>query len=69
MNLFEKSMIVLSELFQRDCLFSLATTKDNKPSIRVVDIYYQEGAFWIVTYAKSNKVKEIETIFAGYPEQ
>ena len=60
MELFEKSMTVLSELFGRDYQFSLATTKDNKPSVRVVDTYYEEGIFWIVTYATSNKVKEID---------
>ena len=60
MELFEKSMSVLSELFGQDYQFSLATAKDNKPSVRVVDIYYEEGAFWVVTYANTDKVKEIE---------
>lgn len=60
MDLFEKSMNILSDLFGRDFQFSLATVKDNKPSIRVVDTYYENGAFWIVTYALSNKVKDIE---------
>lgn len=52
---------VLEELFRKDCLFSLATAKDNIPSVRVVDTYYEHEAFWIVTYAKSQKVIEIES--------
>ena len=60
MELFEKSMTILSELFGLDYQFSLATAKDNKPSVRVVDTYYEDGAFWVVTYSKSNKVREIE---------
>jgi general stress protein 26 len=38
----------------------LATVKDNKPSNRVVDTYYEDGVFWVVTYGLSNKVKAIE---------
>ncbi|MCR3922589.1 MAG: pyridoxamine 5'-phosphate oxidase family protein [Firmicutes bacterium] len=57
---YEKSLDVLGELFSKDFTFVLATVKDNLPSLRVVDTYYGNGAFWIVTYAKSNKVEEIE---------
>lgn len=60
MELFEKSMNLLTELFGRDYQFSLATVNDNKPSLRVVDTYYENGNFWIVTYGLSNKVKDIE---------
>ena len=59
MSTYEKSLSVLTELFAKDCQFSLATAKDNVPSLRVVDTYYQDGAFWIVTYGKSHKVQEI----------
>lgn len=60
MELFEKSRNVLTDLFSRDFLFSLATVKDQKPAVRVIDTYYENGVFWVVTYALSNKVKEIE---------
>ena len=33
--------------------------KESKPSQRVEDTYYDEGVIWIVTYAQSNKVKEL----------
>lgn len=59
MNVYEKSIQVLTELFSKDCTFSLATVKEDMPAVRVVDTYYENGVFWIVTYAKSNKVNEI----------
>lgn len=57
---FEKSLEVLSQLFARDFTFVFATVQDNEPSQRVVDTFYDDGVFWIVTYALSNKVKELE---------
>lgn len=60
MTSYEKSLTVLKELFARDRQFSLATSADNIPSVRVVDTYYKDGAFWVVTCAKSRKVREIE---------
>jgi len=60
MNTFEKSMEVMNELFARDYQFALATTYNNIPSIRFVDTYFDKGCFYIVTYAKSRKVKELE---------
>lgn len=60
MDVFEKSMKVMNELFARDYQFALATTNKNIPSIRFVDTYFYNGCFYIVTYAKSKKVKELE---------
>lgn len=57
---YEESLKILSELYGKDSYFVLATAKDNIPSQRVVDIYYEDGAFWIVTYASSKKVKELD---------
>ena len=59
MTAFEKSLEVLNELFGRDYTFVMATVKNNVPVQRVVDTFYYDGEFWIVTYALSNKVKEI----------
>ncbi len=50
----------MDELFTRDCQFSLATAKDNIPSVRVVDTYYDNQCFYLVTYGTSKKVKELE---------
>lgn len=60
MDVFEKSMKVMHELFTGDCQFSLATAKDNIPSVRVVDTYYDNLCFYLVTYGNSKKVKELE---------
>ena len=56
---YNKSLTVLEELFGKDCTFVLATTKDNVPSTRVVDTYYENGVFWVVTYATTKKVIEL----------
>ena len=61
MDTFKKSLEVLQQLFTRDDQFALATVNQNVPSLRIVDTYYTEGAFYIVTYAKSQKVMEIES--------
>lgn len=60
MNQYDKSLDVMTELFSKDLPFYLATAKDDNPSVRVVDTYYENEVFWIVTYRQSNKVKEIE---------
>lgn len=60
MTSYEKSLKVLTQLFAKDYQFALATCDDNVPSVRFVDTFYDNGAFYIVSYAKSQKVKEIE---------
>ena len=60
MNAYEKAMSAMGELFARDCQFALATAVDNVPSVRVVDTYYDAGGFYIVTYGKSQKAKQME---------
>ncbi len=53
-------MPIMVELFSKDCVFALATVNGNKPSVRMIDTYYEDGAFYVVTYARSAKVKELE---------
>ena len=50
---------VLIERFAKDSLISLATVKDNVPYVRTVDAYYENGSFYVLTYALSNKMKQI----------
>lgn len=57
---YEKSLQVLDELFGRDYQFALATARENVPSVRIIDTYYSDGAFYVVTYGKSAKVIDIE---------
>lgn len=60
MDVFEKSMNIMNELFARDYQFAFATTSNDIPSIRFVDTYFDNGCFYVVTYSKSKKVKELE---------
>lgn len=50
---------LMDERFGHDCIIALATTDDGLPHVRNVDAYYEDGAFYVVTYALSNKMKHI----------
>jgi len=52
--------MIMDERFNRDTLIALATVDGEKPSVRTVNSYYENGAFYCVTYALSNKMKHIE---------
>jgi general stress protein 26 len=60
MSEYEQSLQVLEELLGRDYQFALATSRENVSSVRFIDTYYSDGAFYIVTYGKSTKVMDIE---------
>jgi Uncharacterized conserved protein len=53
----EKIMI---ERFGKDAVIALATTENGIPSVRYVDAFYENGAFYVITYALSNKMKHIK---------
>jgi len=55
-----KAMSILDEQFGHDTLISLATIDGNCPSVRTVSGFYEDGAFYTVTHALSNKMKQIE---------
>jgi len=59
MNYFEESLHIMNELYGHDVAMPLATVNDGKANIRVVNAYYKDKAFYITTYALSNKMKEI----------
>lgn len=50
---------IINERFGKDNIIALATTVDNIPYVRSVNAYYEEGAFYIITYGLSNKMKQI----------
>jgi len=52
----EKNM---TERFGEDNVIALATAENNVPYVRNVNAYYENGAFYIITYALSNKMKQI----------
>ncbi|MDY5014656.1 MAG: pyridoxamine 5'-phosphate oxidase family protein, partial [Eubacteriales bacterium] len=49
----------MAERFGKDTIISLATTEDNMPYVRYVNAYYENGAFYIITYALSNKMRQL----------
>lgn len=53
----EKIMI---ERFGKDTVIALATVENRAPNVRYVNAYYENGAFYIITYALSNKIKQIQ---------
>ncbi|MDR1598949.1 MAG: pyridoxamine 5'-phosphate oxidase family protein [Oscillospiraceae bacterium] len=55
-----KALSLLTERFGRDTLLSLATMDGARPSVRIVNSYYEDGSFYTVTYALSNKMRQIK---------
>jgi len=51
---------IMIERFGKDNLISLATTVNNVPYVRHVNSFYEDGAFYVLTYGLSNKMKQIE---------
>jgi len=69
MTNFEEGFKLLEEKFGngKDNIISLATIalvpNNNgipRPVVRGVDAYYENGVFYVTTYSKSNKMKQIE---------
>ena len=59
-KLSDKTNAVLLERFGKDSIIALATAIDNKPFVRQVDAFYENGAFYVLTHALSGKMKQIE---------
>ena len=51
---------IMVERFGKDALIALATTENEIPYVRYVNAYYENGAFYIITHALSNKMKHIK---------
>ena len=54
-----KAEAILEERFGRDTLLSLATMDGGRPSVRIVNGYYDDGSFYTITNALSGKMKQI----------
>lgn len=55
----EKTEKIMAERFGKDNVIALATTTDNIPYVRSVNAYYENRAFYTITYGLSNKIKQI----------
>lgn len=51
---------ILKERFDKDSILALATVSGEMPHVRNVDAFYEDGAFYVLTYGLSNKMKQIE---------
>lgn len=60
MGTYEKALQTMNVLFSKDYQFAMATVKDNVPSVRFVDTFYEDGSFYVVTYSNSKKVQELK---------
>ena len=50
---------IIQERFGKDSLIALATVDGDFPAVRTVNTVYIDGAFYVVTYALSGKMKQI----------
>lgn len=50
---------IMNERFGKDSIISIATCRENIPEVRCVDAYYEDGAFYVLTYALSSKMVQI----------
>ena len=51
---------IMIRRFGKDTIISLATTEKAMPYVRYVNAYYENGEFYIITHALSNKMKHIK---------
>ena len=51
---------VMIERFGKDTIISLEKTENTTPYVRYVNAYYENGAFYVITHALSNKMKHIK---------
>ncbi len=51
---------IMIERFGKDTVIALATVENGIPYVRYVNAYYENGQFYIITYALSNKMKHVE---------
>lgn len=51
---------IMYERFGHDSIIAIATCEDNVPSVRYVDAFYDDGSFYVLTYAQSTKMKQLE---------
>ena len=59
-KLTKETMEIMDDRFGCDNLLSVATVEEGIPSVRIVNGYYEDRAFYVITYARSNKMRQIE---------
>jgi general stress protein 26 len=61
MQKYENAMAIMTERFGKDNLIAIATTDGKRLYNRMVDAYFEDGAFYVSTHALSNKMKQVES--------
>lgn len=56
-----KAEQIMVERFGRDTIIALATAENGMPYVRYVNAYYENGAFYIITHARSNKMRHLKS--------
>ena len=56
----EKTRQIMNERFGKDSIIALATVENGVPYVRNVNAYYENNAFYVITYEISAKMKQIE---------
>ncbi len=59
-NLNHEGEKMMQERFGKDTVIALATIEKNMPYVRYVNAYYENGSFYIITHALSNKMKQMD---------
>lgn len=59
-RLSEEAEKIMKERFGKDTVIALATVDNGVPFVRYVNAYYENGAFYVITYALSNKMKHLK---------
>lgn len=59
-NWCKEAETAMQERFGHDNVLALATVENGQPWVRSVNACYEDGAFYVITYALSNKMKQIE---------
>ena len=60
MSKYGEAMAIMNERFGKDSLIAVATTDGSRMHNRIVDAYFEDGAFYVTTHALSNKIKQVE---------
>lgn len=61
MSIAKEAEAIMEERFGGDTVIALATSANDLPSVRYVNTFYEDGAFYVLTYALSNKMKQLRT--------
>ena len=58
-KLTDTTKALMDEKYGQYSIISVATTETGIPHVRNVDAYYEDGSFYVITYALSNKMRQI----------